>query len=113
MSVPTPGDSLSRQRWEEVEALLDSFEEAWQRGQRPAIDDYRPAGAPEGLVILAELIHTDLEFRLKAGEPARVEEYLGRYPQLARDRAAVLALIAAEYGQRRRREPGLSADEYR
>src|SRR5690349_16515189 len=107
-----PDDSLSRPHWERVETLLDRFEEAWRRGERPALDDYRPAGAADEVHVLAELIQTDLEFRLKAGEPARVEDYLPRYPELARDRGLVLALIVAEYGYRRRREPGLSLEEY-
>src|SRR5262249_23561520 len=54
----------------------------------------------------------DLELRLKAGEAARVEEYLARYPELAGDRAATLGLIAAEHELRRRREPGLALEEY-
>ena len=38
-------------------------------------------------------MHVDLEFRLKAGESARVEEYLERYPALAQDGNAVVELI--------------------
>jgi len=59
-----------------------------------------------------ELIHTDLECRIKAGEGIRVEVYLERYPELAGDTDAVLDLIAAEYRQRRRREADLRAVEY-
>ena len=58
------------------------------------------------------MVHVDLEYRLRAGEPARVEEYLARYPELTDDRAVVLDLIAAELGLRRRREPGLALDEF-
>src|SRR5262249_46384265 len=61
---------------------------------------------------LIELVHIDLELRLKAGEPAHVEEYLARYPELASDRAGMIELIAAEHELRRRREPGLALDEY-
>jgi WD40 repeat protein len=107
-----PGDPRSLERWHEQEAVLDRFEGAWRHGQRPAIDDYRPAGDADSVTLLAELVQTDLEFRLKAGEPARAEEYLGRYPELAADADAVLDLVAAEYVLRRRREPDLSAAEY-
>src|SRR5205807_2895889 len=62
--------------------------------------------------LLIELVHIDLELRLKAGEAARAEEYLARYPELAGDRAAAVELIAAEHGLRRRSEPHLSPDEY-
>ena len=67
-------------------------------------------GRPRTLLI--ELVHTELELRLKSREAARVEEYLARYPELADDRAAVLGLIAAEYGLRRRGEPDPPLDEY-
>ena len=52
--------------------------------------------------LLIELLHIDLEFRLKAGDPGPVESYLGDFPELAHDRPAVLELIAAEYDLRRR-----------
>ena len=37
---------------------------------------------------------------------------LGRYPELAGDRSAILTVIAAEHELRRRNEPGLGLDEY-
>src|SRR5262249_26970483 len=54
----------------------------------------------------------DLECRLKAGEPARVEDYWQRYPELADDCVGAAKLIAAEYDLRRRREPDLTWAEY-
>src|SRR5262249_20001981 len=49
---------------------------------------------------------------LKAGEAARAEEYLARYPELAGDTAAALEVIAAEHKLRRRGEPDLSLHDY-
>jgi hypothetical protein len=95
---------LPSEDWLPREAALERFEQAWARGARPAIDDHLPAGATERRVALIEFVHTELEYRLKAGEAARVEEYLRRYPELLRDGAAVRELIAAEYELRRRRE---------
>src|SRR5690348_12904619 len=105
MSQPTntlPDASLAS--WELCERILDRFESAWQRGERPAIDDFLPPDG-ERTAVLLELVHADLECRLKAGEPARVEEYLRRYPALAALPETVLTLLAAEYELRRRREP--------
>jgi predicted ATPase len=96
-------------------ALKDAvkrFEHAWRQTRRPAIDDYLPTGDSLRARALIELVHIDLELRLKAGESARVEEYLARYPELARDRVATLDLIAAEHDLRRRREGGLTLDDY-
>jgi serine/threonine-protein kinase len=94
---------------EPLESLIGRFEEAWEQGQRPAIDDFLPAG---DVTALAELIHVDLERRLKAGEAVRVETYLERYPVLADHSPTLLELINAEYELRRRREPDLQPDEY-
>jgi serine/threonine protein kinase/predicted ATPase len=106
--TPPPGEE-----WLALKDAIRRFENAWQQGpSRPVIDDYLPAGDRLRFGFLIELVHIDLEFRLKAGEDARVEEYLGRYPQLAADRSVVLQLIAAEHELRRRRESHLALDEY-
>src|SRR5262249_42395493 len=103
---------LAPEEWLPYERLIQRFEQAWERGLRPALDDYLPAGEAQPWAVWVELLHTDLEYRLKAGEAVRVEEYLGRYPELARDREAARELIAAEYSLRRRREPDLARAEY-
>jgi serine/threonine protein kinase len=90
--------------------LLSRFEAAWEEGPTPALDDFVPPGGGRAL---AELVHIDLERRLRAGDAVRVEEYLGRYPALADRPAEVLDLLTAEYRFRRRREPTLSVAEYR
>ena len=51
------------------------------------------------LALLIELVHVDLLFRLRAGEPAQVESYLERYPELRLERGVVTALLAvASFG---------------
>jgi serine/threonine protein kinase/formylglycine-generating enzyme required for sulfatase activity len=95
-----------------LEQIIATFEEAWQRGERPAIDAHLPSAEAVRRSVLVELVHADLEYRLKAGEAARVESYLERYPELAADGDAVAGLIAAEYALRRRTEPELSTAEY-
>jgi predicted ATPase len=96
-------------------ALKDAvkrFEDGWRQTARPVIDDFLPATSSLRCEVLIELVHIDLELRLKAGETARVEEYLARFPELAADRAVALALIAAEHELRRRYESRLTLDEY-
>jgi predicted ATPase len=104
---PSPGED-----WSVLMDAIQRFEDAWKQGPRPSIDDHLPAQSGLRQRLLIELAHIDLELRLKAGEAARVEEYLSRYPELSRDRTAALDLIAAEHEQRRRREPELALDEY-
>jgi WD40 repeat protein len=80
--------------WREVERIVGRFEAAWRSGPRPSIDDYLPGAPDQRAVVLPELVHADLEFRLGAGEPAAADEYLSRYPELAADPRA-----AAELGE--------------
>src|SRR5262245_21380985 len=104
---PLPGDD-----WVALMGAVKRFEAAWRQSQRPAIDDFLPAVEPLRSRVLVELVHVDLEHRIKAGEIVRVEEYLARYPGIAKDRSATLELIATEYGLRWRGEPSLSLEEY-
>jgi WD40 repeat protein len=95
-----------------VDQALERFEAAWQRGERPAIEDYLGGPADERLALLAELVHAELELRLKAGEPARVEDYLGRFPELRADAEVLLGLIEAEWRLRLRRGESAELSEY-
>jgi serine/threonine protein kinase/tetratricopeptide (TPR) repeat protein len=113
MSAAQPNDrAFFQSTWGRLEQIVARFEEAWRRGERPAIDEYLRAQdvAPRQLVL--ELVHADLECRWKAGEAIAVEAYFERYAELAGDRAGVLRLIEAEYRLRRRREPGLGPADY-
>jgi tetratricopeptide (TPR) repeat protein len=101
----------SPESWDRRQRIIRRFEDAWQRGERPVIEAHLPPGDADRGGLLVELVHAELEFRLKAGEAARVEEYLARFPELAGDTAIVLALLAAEFEQRQRREPGLDPEE--
>jgi serine/threonine protein kinase len=94
------------------EELLAAFERAWRAGPSPSIDDFLRGEDAEQEELLVELTHVDLEFRIKAGEAAKVELYLGRYPGLIHHRATVLGLLEAEYKLRQRREADISLDEY-
>jgi serine/threonine-protein kinase len=104
-SLP-PGDT-------NLESIVAAFEDAWSRGERPLLDAFLP---PEGrlwLPVLVELVHADLENRLKLGQEARVETYLKNYPELLRDAVVVQELIAAEYRFRQRQGSALDVEEYR
>ncbi len=103
---------LTSQEWATREQIIRRFEDAWRRGPRPALEDFVPTEKDERNAVLVELVHTDLEYRLKDGEPARVEEYLVRFPELKSDPEAELELITAELELRRRREPGLLLDGF-
>ena len=107
------GADLRGQAWDRLEPILELFERALSRGERPALEDFVPAlDPPERQALLAELAHADLEIRLDAGEHARVEEYLKRFPELRANTESLLDLLQTEYQMRRSREPELNATEY-
>ena len=87
----------------QIEVCIEAFESAWQRAERPDLTAYLPAAAPERVAVLVELIHADLEFRLKRGEAGRAEDYLARFPEL--DAEAAIDLIVAEFQQYERAAP--------
>jgi hypothetical protein len=63
------------------------FERAWRPGQPPAaFDSYLPPpGSALRPAVLRDLAVRDLDLRFLHGQAARVEDYLGRYPELQRD----------------------------
>jgi serine/threonine protein kinase len=93
---PSPVD------WSVLRDVVRRFEEDRRRGLRGEIGDYLPPAELLRTRALIELVHIDLELRLKEGQVARVEEYLRRYPHLAADADVVIELIVAEYRLRRR-----------
>jgi hypothetical protein len=103
-------NGLSTTESTRVATAAEQFEAAWRAGAPPAIEAYLPAGPARGAV-LRELVHLDLEYRRKAGEGARVEDYLARFPELAGDRTAVLALVLSEL-ELRGRQPDPMLEEY-
>jgi predicted ATPase len=111
-AAPRPAVLPADDDWRALKEAVTRFEAAWRQGLRPVIDAHLPA---EGLLrraLLVELAHLDLELRLKAGETARVEEYLARYPELAGDGAITRDLVLAEYELRQRTDPALDPDDY-
>jgi hypothetical protein len=103
---------LSREIPAECEAIIRRFEQAWQGQPQPDLESYLPSAQPVDTRLLFELVHIDLDFRLRKGEPARVEHYLERYLLQERDRAALLELIVAEYALRRHWQGEAALEEY-
>lgn len=96
-------DKVDSTCWTWIEQIVERFERAWQSGRRPVLDDYLIDGGDRpGL--LKQLVQADLECRLRAGESARVEDYLQRFPELQQARQTLLDLLAHEFRLRRQGE---------
>jgi WD40 repeat protein len=97
----------------ERERIFQRFEEVWQAGSVPEIDQFLPAReSAQRLAVLVELVHIDLEYRLNAGSAAPVKEYLHRYPELATDKEVLLDLLTREFALRRRRQSTVISQDY-
>jgi hypothetical protein len=73
----------SRPMTSHIESLLSRFESLGQKGTPPRLEAVlKLCPEKDRVVLLIELIHIDLERRLKAGEQARLEDYLTRFPGL-------------------------------
>lgn len=107
----TPPEEDAARDWI-AEAVAD-FRDTWARGGRPRLEDLVPAeDEADRLPLLGVLARAELEARLADGEPARVEDYLDRFPELRGRGDCVLALLVAEWDARRERDAALSLDEY-
>ncbi|MBX9584234.1 MAG: serine/threonine protein kinase, partial [Gemmataceae bacterium] len=90
--------------WSECESVIRGFEDAWQDDRRPAVEVFLPDESPHRTRLLVELVHVDLEFRLRRGEFVRAEDYLGRFPEL-RDPGLAVDIVRAEFALRNRYAP--------
>jgi serine/threonine protein kinase len=95
----------------QLEQVVRRFEDAWRRGERPEIGDYLAADGCDRVELLLELVHIDLERRLKTGEKVSIESYLDQFPDLSFERTA-LGLVADAFEKRRQSEAGLSLDAF-
>ncbi len=95
--MSTNADVTASDRATSLGAILYRFEAAWSSGTPPDIGDYLGNDKKQRNRLLKELVLIDMEYRLDAGEPVRVETYLERFPALEEDNRATLELIAAEF----------------
>jgi serine/threonine protein kinase/formylglycine-generating enzyme required for sulfatase activity len=74
-------ESLSRSLLQRIDELCDRFENAWQAGQRPAIEEYLGDTAePSHSLLLRELLGLELQYRCQNGEVLDAEDYVARFP---------------------------------
>ena len=83
---------------QQVDQACDRFESAWKSAstssERPPIEDYVGAVAEsERAVLLRELLHLDVYYRLVHGEEPQAADYAGRFPGL--DPACLADALAA------------------
>lgn len=104
----------SHNQWQEREAILLSFERAWQQhGQQSLAEFLPPPGSPERHALLLELIKIDLEYRWDCLGPTFTEDYIREFPELTGSDQTQLELLAEEIRVRRELGKVPTADELR
>ena len=93
-----------------LESLLDRFDALWQEGTPPPISQFAPVAHPQRNRLLLELSLIDLEYRIKADEEVRVEDYTRAFPVFSTRSEMLIELIVCEFQQRLKAdsEPELS-----
>jgi serine/threonine protein kinase len=105
-------ESLSQVDQSTVETIIERFEIAWEADPPPSLEDFIPENDLLRKIVLVELIHADLDFKIKSGKKARIENYFKRFPDLKSDQDIFCELIDAEFHLRKRSEPLLRQSEY-
>ena len=103
--------------WEGVQGIVREFRRALDRGERPALEAYLPEHGTQRKDALIELVHEEMEFRIKAGESSVLGSYLQRFPEIVDDPRALSDLVIAELDLQRRvagkarEEPAVAAEK--
>jgi serine/threonine protein kinase len=79
---PHPDDStLPLAALERIERVCLAFEDAWKRGERPAVERYcADAPGPERSALLRHLLVLELDYRVRSGETPTAGDYRMRFP---------------------------------
>jgi serine/threonine protein kinase len=113
MSSPGGLGQLNTQEWDQLQDLADRFEAAWRGAEAVELEQFLPApGHPLRPVALQELIKTDLEMRWRRGRGLRLEDYLGKFPELGSARALPSQLVYEEFRVRRLHDKTFDPAEY-
>jgi len=75
-------ENLNSLEYDVLQQIIEAFELAWQAGSAPVISDFLGDERVPRRQLLRELIHTDLEYRCRAGENVCVENYFDRFPEM-------------------------------
>jgi serine/threonine protein kinase/formylglycine-generating enzyme required for sulfatase activity len=88
-----------------MEGICDRFEDAWQAGQRPQIEDYLgEVPERERPRLWRELLRLELAYRRQAGETLAVDDYVRRFPDQAEMVLALFGEGGVWVGERPREE---------
>ena len=107
---PSPRQLAAPQQ-RQFDRIVKQFEQAWSRGERPAIDTLLPSEPHFRRVVLVQLVQLELAFLRQAGTDVLPQHYLERFPELQADPQAVQSLLAVAQKFDRQRAPFREAEQ--
>jgi hypothetical protein len=84
-----------------IDDICEAFEIAFGHEPRPVIEHWLHGEGPQRLQLLLGLVRSELELRLRKGEPARLSEYLTRFPELIHFPNELAVILQVEVELRR------------
>ena len=97
MSFESDLGSLDEEQWDKVHELANRFESDWSATEPLDLSAYLPEeGDPLRLVVLHELVKSDMDFCWQAGQRIYLENYLDDYPELGNPESVSVSLVAEE-----------------
>jgi len=111
-SLNSPAAASPDETTRGLESLLDRFDGLWRDGSPPPIGQFAPAVHPQRDRLLLELSLIDLEYRLKADEQVRVEDYTRKFPVFAAHSEMLIELIVCEFQQRLKTDSEPAVSEF-
>ena len=94
------------------EKVLAEFEREFIDGKVPVVQDYLQRETNDPKRFFGELLHSDLELRIRNGLPASVESYFAVFSELQENDELVEDLLRTEFQIRRILEPGLNFEKF-
>ena len=87
-------DALPLPQRYEIDSICLAFEDAWNTGQNPRLEDFaaRMTG-PAGRVLLVELIAQEIDLCVAQGQMISVQQYYDRFPEAKSEVDAAYELI--------------------
>jgi len=79
-----------------VHDIVFQFEKAFKEGKQPEVSAYLQGEGELRQKLLIELLQSDLELRLRAGDVLQVLDYLERFPELRQHHDQLASLLKAE-----------------
>ena len=81
MSDPRTPSPLGPAEIRQIDRACDRLEAAWKAGRRPAPEEYLGGpGGPGRSALLRQLLLLDWDYRRRAGDEPRPEDYQTRFP---------------------------------